>query len=72
MVTYSCPACFAVYDTFDAMDTHRRTLHGRDGHGNLVIDANPAVEKRLARLEQQIVVLFSDMAALRALLEKRP
>ena len=69
-ITYSCPACFKAYDRFEDLDTHRRTTHGRDGHGNLVIDARSPLERRLSALEQQVALLRSEIAALRTALER--
>lgn len=72
-ITYSCPACFKVYDLFGDLNTHRSTVHGRDAYGNLVryVDARPTIDQRLSGIEQQVTALQADIAALRALLEKR-
>lgn len=71
MVTYSCPACFKVYDKFEDLDIHRRTVHGRDAHGNLVIDARTPL-MRIEALEAKIAAVYAEIVTLRTEMEKRP
>jgi predicted dithiol-disulfide oxidoreductase (DUF899 family) len=59
-VTFSCPACANVYDTFDGLDAHRKSVHGRTADGALWIDARSPLERRVAALERQVALLHSE------------
>ena len=63
-VRYTCPACFNGYDTLEALDKHRSTIHGRDVNGNLTISTRSPVDSRIAELEQLAAAIRAEFKAL--------
>lgn len=70
-MSYPCTGCKAVFDSYDAYDQHRSSVHGRRADGTLLRpDGTPyptqsTLEQRVAALERRVQVLCDVIDAMR-------